>query len=115
MILASRGNPLAGAISSASRDNRAGMGLGAGPILPPGVGLPGTGMPRANLTGASESTGNPVASIAALMSAASGMGGSRGGGPKASRGIEKPSLSRSSAISRRLNGNPSRGTELKGL
>lgn len=101
-------------LSAAATANRVGMGVSANPILPPGLGG-ASGMPRGplNPNGAAESTGNnPM--ISAIMKAITGGGNvpKLGGGK---RGPEKPSLARSNAISRRLNGNPSRGTELKGL
>lgn len=113
-------NPGLGAAVTA---NRVGMGISANPTLPPGVGGGGGGMPRPslNLNGAAESTGNPMASaIMKAIAGNAGMGGGHapklGGGKGASiRGLEKPTGARSAAISRRLNGNPSRGTELKGL
>jgi hypothetical protein len=107
-------------LSQAINANRVGMGMSANPTLPPGL-SPTGGMPRspgANLNGATENTGNPSAAISALIRAMSNSGGS---GPAAkissrgSRGPEKPSIARSGAISRRLNGGASRGTELKGL
>lgn len=113
--------PQAPGVSLAGRENRVGLGLGAGPSLPPGVGF-GSGVPRAatgaNLNGAMENTGNAGASsaIAAILKSMGSAGGTNPGkGSRGPRGIEKPSLGRSGAISRRLNGNPSRGTELKGL
>lgn len=101
-------------LGAAITANRVGMGVSANPILPPGLGG-ASGMPRGPLSaaGAPESTGNPMAG--AIMKALTGIGG--GSAPKlgGKRGLEKPSTARSAAISRRLNGNPSRGTELKGL
>lgn len=113
-------------LGAAVTANRVGMGVSANPTLPPGAGGMGAGMPRPSLNanGAAESTGNPMAS--AIMKAivgGAGIGGGHapkfGGGGKSAgtslRGLEKPTGARSAAISRRLNGNPSRGTELKGL
>lgn len=111
-------------LGAAVTANRVGMGVSANPTLPPGAGgSGGSGMPRPslNLNGAAENTGNPMAS--AIMKAIIGNAGVGGGhAPKLSggkgasiRGLEKPTGARSAAISRRLNGNPSRGTELKGL
>lgn len=114
-------NPGLGAAVTA---NRVGMGISANPSLPPGAGGAGAGMPRPslNLNGTAESTGNPMASaIMKAIAGNAGIGGGHapkfgGGGKGASiRGLEKPTGARSAAISRRLNGNPSRGTELKGL
>ena len=101
----------------AQNENRVGLGLSANPTLPPGVGF-GSGMPHANLNGMAENTGNPAgAAIAALIKGMGNAGGMapKGGGSRGPRGVEKPSNARSGAISRRLNGAPSRGTELKGL
>jgi len=50
---------------------------------------------------------NVVASIIKSMGAPKSKGGIRG--------VEKPTLARTNAITRRLNGNPSKGPELKGL
>lgn len=109
-------------LSQAVTANRVGMGVSANPSLPPGVGF-GSGVPRlaggnspsAQLNGAAENTGggmnSAIASIIKSMGASGGNAPTRGG----LKGPEKPSLGRSGAISRRLNGNPSRGTELKGL
>ena len=102
--------------------NRVGMGVSANPTLPPGVGF-GSGVPHmpgpgASLNGMAENTGGGMNSaIAAIIKS---MGASGGSGPGRSKGaslkgVEKPSLGRANAINRRLNGNPSRGTELKGL
>jgi len=108
-------------LGAAVTANRVGMGISANPTLPPGLSA-GSGMPRPalNPNGQAESTGNPMAS--AIMKAIignAGVGGGhapRSGGKGASiRGLEKPTGARSAAISRRLNGSPSRGTELKGL
>jgi len=110
-------------LGAAVTANRVGMGISANPTLPPGLGG-ASGMPRPslNLNGAAESTGNPMASaIMKAITGGAGLGGGHapkfgGGGRGASiRGLEKPTGARSAAISRRLNGNPSRGTELKGL
>lgn len=110
-------------LAQAAEANRVGMGVSANPSLPPGVGF-GSGVPAApaqmSLNGASENTGNGMNS--AIAGIIKSMGASGGSGPGRSKGvstgikgIEKPSAGRSGAISRRLNGNPSRGTELKGL
>lgn len=111
-------------LAKAVTANRVGQGISANPNLPPGVGF-GSGVPRMpaasspgmSLNGAAESTGagmnSAIAGIIKSMGASGGNGPSR---PKGGvKGVEKPSLGRSGAISRRLNGNPSRGTELKGL
>lgn len=107
-------------LAQAVEANRVGLGVSANPTLPPGVGF-GTGVPRPsagmNLNGAAENTGSGMNS--AIASIIKSMGASGGSAPTRSKGgikgPEKPSLGRSGAISRRLNGNPSRGTELKGL
>jgi hypothetical protein len=107
-------------LSQAVNANRVGMGISANPSLPPGVGF-GSGIPKPSagmsLNGAAENTGGGMNS--AIAGIIKSMGASGGNGPgRAKGGIkgpEKPSLGRSGAISRRLNGNPSRGTELKGL
>lgn len=78
------------------------------------IGVPG-------VTGAPDNSGAPPPAFQAILKALSAGGGapkgfgkgSRGG--QGSRGLEKPSLARSAAISRRLNGNASKGPELKGL
>lgn len=118
-------------LSQAITANRVGTGVSANPSLPPGVGF-GSGVPRApaatsggpgmSLNGAAENTGNgmnsAIAGIIKSMGASggNGPGRSKGGGSTGSmKGVQKPSLGRSGAISRRLNGNPSRGSELKGL
>lgn len=106
----SRGaNPNAG-VNLAQRENRVGLGLGSNPLLPPGVALPSS----VNLRGAAENTGNPSFGMAAARALANS-GGISPGKARGPRGVEKPSLARSNAISRRLGGNPSKGTELKGL
>lgn len=102
-------------LGSAITAGRVGMGLSANPALPPGLGG-ASGMPRGplNVNGAPEGTGNPMA--AAIMKAIVGGGNApKFGGGRGARGPEKPTGARSAAISRRLNGGPSRGTELKGL
>lgn len=107
-------------LAQAAEANRVGLGVSANPSLPPGVGF-GSGVPKApaqmNLNGAAENTGSGMNS--AIAGIIKSMGASGGSGPGRSKGgvkgPEKPSLGRSGAISRRLNGNPSRGTELKGL
>lgn len=90
---------------------------GTNPPLPPGVSF-GSGMPRAPISGSPESTGNAMGpAIASILKQMGAGGGSapKGLGSRSGRALEKPSLARSNAIARRLNGNPSRGTELKGL
>lgn len=117
-------------VGLAGTENRIGLGVSANPSLPPGVGL-GSGMPRgmggasaspsAQLNGLAESTGNglnsAVANIIKSMGASGGTtpGGSRGIGSRGPRATEKPSVARSGAIARRLNGGASQGKELKGL
>lgn len=114
-------------LSQAVTANRVGMGVSANPSLPPGVGF-GSGVPHfaggnspsAQINGAAESTGagmnSAIASIIKSMGASGGNGPGRSKGVSTGmKGVEKPTTGRSAAISRRLNGNPSRGTELKGL
>lgn len=52
-----------------------------------------------------------LSSVVASIIKSMGTSKSKGG----IRGPEKPTLARSTAITRRLNGNPSKGPELKGL
>jgi hypothetical protein len=65
-------------------------------------------------TGSSPPSGEPNMSALAAFAKAFSSSGS-GKGSRGIRGTESPSLARSAAISRRLNGNPSSGKELKGL
>lgn len=112
-------------LAQANAANRVGMGVSANPSLPPGVGfgsgvphMPGAASPGASLNGMAENTGggmnSAIASIIKSMGSSGGSSPGRGKGANL-KGVEKPTSGRSAAISRRLNGNPSRGTELKGL
>jgi hypothetical protein len=108
-------------LAQAINASRIGMGMASSPNLPPGL-APSSGMPRtpgAGLNGAPEATGNSGSAIAALIRAMANSGGpsssATGKGSRGPRGPEKPSIARSNAINRRLNGRPSQGTELKGL
>ena len=101
---------LAQAISA----NRIGMGISSNPALPPGVGTSGVpSSARMNINGAAENTGGLSPAISSIIKSLGS--GAKGRGSIGPRAPEKPSLARSNAISRRLNGKPSRGTELKGL
>lgn len=78
----------------------------------------GSGMPRPSLTpnGAPEGTSGSLAgSILGAIMNRGGMVPPKGVGSRGARSVEKPSIARSNAISRRLNGGASRGKELKGL
>jgi len=83
------------------------------PPLPPAL---GGSFPRPS-NGMAEGMGNGSGSaIAAILKAMASAGGiNPGGNSRGPRGPEKPSVARANAITRRLNGRPSRGTELKGL
>jgi hypothetical protein len=65
-------------------------------------------------TGSSPPSGQPNMSTLSAFAKAFSSGGS-GKGSRGIRGPEIPSAAMSAAISRRLNGNPPKGTELKGL
>lgn len=117
-----RNSGAAPGVGLAGTENRIGLGVSANPSLPPGLGM-GSGMPRGlgnptgnSLNGMAESTGSGLNS--AISAIIKSMGASGGSNPNSSRGPrapEKPSVARSGAIARRLNGGASRGTELKGL
>lgn len=102
-------------LSLGRAEQRSAIGTGSSPNgLPPGLGIGGASpTPRGagnSINGTTENTGNIQALIGGLLGAGGAKPG-RGGG----RALEKPSVARANAISRRLGGNPSRGTELKGL